>query len=190
MVQACLPEGMTNLFISAHQGRDDSGTEKIPVWLLSPYPETGHPTRQTQRCEVREQMRSQRPPRPQCQHQAWGRCQHKGPRGLALAEARKQLCAPSWGLTAWISKINTQDAHSHLWLRLWKSYIESVNVCIHEALDPERAMSPVGIFTWLFENSPPYMMGFPGGSDGKESACNSEDPGSSPGPGRSPGRRE
>ena len=30
--------------------------------------------------------------------------------------------------------------------------------------------------------------GFPGGSDGKESACNAGDPGSIPGSGRSPGR--
>ena len=30
-------------------------------------------------------------------------------------------------------------------------------------------------------------MGFPGGSDGKESACNVGDPGSIPGLGRSPG---
>ena len=30
-------------------------------------------------------------------------------------------------------------------------------------------------------------MGFPGGSDGKESACNAGDPGSTPGWGRSPG---
>ena len=30
-------------------------------------------------------------------------------------------------------------------------------------------------------------MGFPGGSDGKESACNAGDPGSIPGLGRSPG---
>ena len=30
-------------------------------------------------------------------------------------------------------------------------------------------------------------MGFPGGSDGKESACNAADPGSIPGSGRSPG---
>ena len=30
-------------------------------------------------------------------------------------------------------------------------------------------------------------MGFPGGSDGKESACNAEDPSSIPGLGRSPG---
>ena len=30
-------------------------------------------------------------------------------------------------------------------------------------------------------------MGFPGGSDGKESACNARDPGSIPGSGRSPG---
>ena len=32
-------------------------------------------------------------------------------------------------------------------------------------------------------------MGFPGGSDNKESACNEEDPGSIPGLGRSPGER-
>ena len=31
------------------------------------------------------------------------------------------------------------------------------------------------------------MMGFPGGSDGKESACNAGAPGSIPGWGRSPG---
>ena len=30
-------------------------------------------------------------------------------------------------------------------------------------------------------------VGFPGGSDGKASACNAEDPGSIPGSGRSPG---
>ena len=32
-----------------------------------------------------------------------------------------------------------------------------------------------------------YMWGFPGGSDGKESACNAEDLGSIPRSGRSPG---
>ena len=32
-----------------------------------------------------------------------------------------------------------------------------------------------------------HEMGFPGGSDGKESACNAGDPGSIPGLGRSPG---
>ena len=31
------------------------------------------------------------------------------------------------------------------------------------------------------------QLGFPGGSDGKESACNAGDPGSIPGSGRSPG---
>ena len=31
------------------------------------------------------------------------------------------------------------------------------------------------------------IMGFPGGSDGKESACNAGDPGSIPGLGKSPG---
>ena len=33
----------------------------------------------------------------------------------------------------------------------------------------------------------PPAWGFPGGLDGKESACNAEDPGSIPGSGRSPG---
>ena len=32
-------------------------------------------------------------------------------------------------------------------------------------------------------------MSFPGSSDGKESACNAEDPGLIPGSGRSPGER-
>ena len=32
-----------------------------------------------------------------------------------------------------------------------------------------------------------YMLGFPGGSDGKESACSAGHPGSIPGSGRSPG---
>ena len=32
-----------------------------------------------------------------------------------------------------------------------------------------------------------YVLGFPGGSQGKESACNAGDPGSIPGLGRSPG---
>ena len=34
------------------------------------------------------------------------------------------------------------------------------------------------------------LLGFPGGSDGKESACNAGDPGSIPGSGKSPWRRE
>ena len=33
-----------------------------------------------------------------------------------------------------------------------------------------------------------HIMGFPGGSDGKESTCNTGDPGSISGSGRSPGR--
>ena len=32
-----------------------------------------------------------------------------------------------------------------------------------------------------------YMVGLPGGSDGKESTCNAGDPGLTPGSGRSPG---
>ena len=48
-------------------------------------------------------------------------------------------------------------------------------------------------YTWWAEawawnaHTTPTGRGFPGGSDGKASACNSEDPGSIPGSGRSPG---
>ena len=39
----------------------------------------------------------------------------------------------------------------------------------------------------MYINKDFNVMGFPGGSDGKESACNTKDPGSVPGSGRSPG---
>ena len=39
----------------------------------------------------------------------------------------------------------------------------------------------------LFKALPFFLPGFPGGLDGKESACNSGDPGLIPGLGRSPG---
>ena len=42
----------------------------------------------------------------------------------------------------------------------------------------------VGVLNWVILHQP---MGFPGGSDGKESACNVGDLGSIPGLGRSPG---
>ena len=42
---------------------------------------------------------------------------------------------------------------------------------------------------WRRDRLPtPIFLGFPGGSDGKESACNVGDLGSIPGLGRSPGR--
>ena len=43
-------------------------------------------------------------------------------------------------------------------------------------------------FFFLFFNFLRYLLGFPGGSDGKESACNTGDPGLIPGSGRSPGK--
>ena len=47
----------------------------------------------------------------------------------------------------------------------------------------------VGKIPWRRDGIPiPVFMGFPGGSDGKESACNAGDLGLIPGLGRSPGR--
>ena len=46
----------------------------------------------------------------------------------------------------------------------------------------------VGKVPWRRDRVPsPIFLGFPGGSDGKESTCNAGDPGSIPGSGRSPG---
>ena len=49
-----------------------------------------------------------------------------------------------------------------------------------------------GHINWEFQLTFPWpvSMGFPGGSDGKGSACNAGDPGSIPGLGSSPGARE
>ena len=45
----------------------------------------------------------------------------------------------------------------------------------------------VGQIRWRSDRLPtPVFLGFPGGSDGKESACKVEDLGSTPGLGRSP----
>ena len=47
----------------------------------------------------------------------------------------------------------------------------------------------VGEIPWKRDRLPtPVFLGFPGGSDGEESACNAGDPGSIPGLGRSPGK--
>ena len=41
--------------------------------------------------------------------------------------------------------------------------------------------------TWGYFSKRSYNLGFPGGSDSRESACNAGDLGSTPGSGRSPG---
>ena len=54
---------------------------------------------------------------------------------------------------------------------------------------PERLSFVFGLNSWqdFAKQKMRAVQGFPGGSDGKESACNAEDPGSIPGSGRSPG---
>ena len=53
-----------------------------------------------------------------------------------------------------------------------------------DPLEKEMA-TPTPVF-WPGE----FHVGFPGGSDGKESACKAEDLGSIPGSGKSPGERQ
>ena len=61
--------------------------------------------------------------------------------------------------------------------------ILSSTMLAHEVNDwAERTQAEAGQI-WVQIQS----LGFPGGSDGKESTCNAGDPGSIPGSGRSPG---
>ena len=58
------------------------------------------------------------------------------------------------------------------------------------AMQETLVLSWVGKIPWRRNRLPtPVFMGFPGGSDGKESACNARNLGSVPGLGRYPGRR-
>ena len=58
------------------------------------------------------------------------------------------------------------------------------------AMQETPVRSWVGKIPWKRDRLPtPVFMGFSGGSDGKESACNAGNLGSIPGLGRSPGRR-
>ena len=62
-------------------------------------------------------------------------------------------------------------------LQLWKKNVDNSYV-----KDGSRSKLSLKIDSWLHQ-----LLCFPGGSDGKESACNAGDPGSVPGLGRSPG---
>ena len=70
------------------------------------------------------------------------------------------------------------------------------NLKLQQALGPTVILVPFfhssALFTWLMAQFFSYFLfpkscSFPGGSDGKASACNAGDPGSIPGSGRSPG---
>ena len=52
-----------------------------------------------------------------------------------------------------------------------------------------RLVGGMGVRTWIYllGGNSTHHQGFPGGSDGKASACNAGDPGSILGSGRSPG---
>ena len=59
---------------------------------------------------------------------------------------------------------------------------------IHPQCSRPRFNSWVGKISWRRDRlSTAVLLGFPGGLDGKESACNAGDPGLIPGSGRSPG---
>jgi len=80
----------------------------------------------------------------------------------------------------------------------WDSPGKNAGVGCHALLQgifPTQGWNPHLLLALLYENpelklllSPSYKLkGFPGGSEGKASACNVGDPGSIPGLGRSPG---
>ena len=81
-------------------------------------------------------------------------------------------------------KLNTKSSSSQIWPSAPESLenLLKIQISNHTVIKYSR---------WGLENcSLVRVQGFPGRSDGKESACNAEDPGSIPGSGRSPWRRE
>ena len=75
----------------------------------------------------------------------------------------------------------------------WSPVIEALSFFVPCASEDTSQLSSTysclfcNLLLYLICNSPLYLLGFPGGSVGKESACNAGDPGSVPGSGRSPG---
>ena len=63
---------------------------------------------------------------------------------------------------------------------IWKHFLKGKNAQM-------SIVSGNAMKVYLICSEPKVLWGFPGGSDGKESACNAGDWGSIPGLGRSPG---
>ena len=73
----------------------------------------------------------------------------------------------------------------HIWTSLVAQLVKNLPAIQETPFDPL-----VGKIPWRRDRLPtPVFLGFAGGSDGKESACNEGDLGSIPGLGRSPGGR-
>ena len=76
---------------------------------------------------------------------------------------------------------HSSPRHSYDWLLIIQASAEAL-------LPPISLYFLTGfIFLYTIYNTLAYILGFPGGSDSKQSACNAEDSGSIPGSRRSPG---
>ena len=79
----------------------------------------------------------------------------------------------------------------NFWRLLGNIYVSPHSMNLKEAKSESRLWLGSGSFFWfvlaVFLMRTSAYRGFPGGSDGKESACNAGDPGSIPGSERSPG---
>ena len=94
-----------------------------------------------------------------------------------------------------ISSLSSSSFHQSNFSK-WLSWLFSVAVtfhhlskfqilCLHDQNPPDLILTFHSFSTIIILSN--VLRGFPGGSDGKESACNVGDPSSNPGLGRSPG---
>ena len=78
-----------------------------------------------------------------------------------------------------------------LFLKLFSimGYYKTLTIvpCVHKFLHRHMFLFLLSIYLGMELVGHVVTLGFPGGSDGKVSACNAGDPGSIPGSGRSPG---
>ena len=81
--------------------------------------------------------------------------------------------------------------YTYVFLKLFSimGYYKTLTIvpCVHRFLYRHMFLFLLGIYLGIELVGHMVTLGFPGGSDGKVSACNAGDPGSIPGSGRSPG---
>ena len=94
---------------------------------------------------------------------------------LCKEKNKKFCCSLWWLLINFPEEFLKRNMNSQFFPSMLSSFVAII--CLFFAWDPSL----------VFSNPSPRLMGFPGGSDGKESTCHVGDLDSIPGLGRSPG---
>ena len=172
---------------------------RLKNWLIGKDPDAGKDWRQEEKGMTEDEMVG-------WYHRLDG---HEFEQALGVGDGQRSLaCRSPWGhkesdTTEWMNWTELIKFKSDSELSSWPllsllEYVERVwllplsfNYWTMWLVDKLRDKFPM-VLLWSYLDSSPLQLcsgesNFPGGLDGKESACNAGDPGSKPGSGRSPG---